>query len=86
MWLLGGHWFVDAIFWMCRLKKLEVHYAEPLNVYYRKRLCVHACVAQGYCACMLLSPIVHAIVTSRIHLNLRRPKSAVLTVLCHVAD
>lgn len=86
MWLLGGHWFVDAIFWMCRLKKLEVHYAEPLNVYYKKHLHVHACVAQGYCACMLLSPIVHAIVTSRIHLNLRRPKSAVLTVLCHVAD
>jgi len=49
MWLLGGHWSVDAIFWMCWLKKLEVHYAEPLNVYYKKHLHVH--VTFVYCAC-----------------------------------
>lgn len=70
---------------MLQLEKLEVHFAEPLIVY-KKHLWAHACVAQGCCAYILVLSTVHTIVTSWNHLNLRCLKSAVLTVLFHVAD
>lgn len=49
--------------------QLEVHFTEPLIVY-EKHLEVHAFVAQGCSACVLVLSTVHAIVTSWKYLKL----------------